>query len=712
MRHFTRLLAVSGVVTASILVAFSESPASSAQAGPIQHVIIIMEENHTFDNYFGAFPGANGVIEAPASNPAPHDMGHSGQRAAAAIDGGLMDNFPALGAVQYQQSDIPVDWDYATHFGLGDNFFTSAASSSTPNHLAMVTAQTAGEDETVSGVKGCASPLNNVVLQRDKLGNETFGQPCYTVPTIPDELTQAGLSYKFYGNLPAWDASQWLTSLDGVPAVQATSIITDAVNNRLPTVSFVTPNNDPTSDHAPQPTQPAQNFESSVINRVMKSKSWSSTAIFVTWDDFGGYYDHVAPPVLDGVGLGPRVPLLVISPYAKTGYISHQQGEFASFDKFIETEFSLPNVGQRDSLADISDLTDFFDFNQAPSPTLIEPTLPYSPVLSVPHLRTEAVAGSQPSTVTPAAGGPGTTFTYQVMYNSTATPTVHNAIIDGTPTLMALQRHISTGVDEYSVNAKLAPGPHTYSFQFSDGTTNWQLPLGTTPFTGPQVTPFDLKTIRVTPATSVQLGHPITFSAVYVSPTGAWPTTARIRIDDVPYDLTAVKGTNPKKGITYAVTTSALSPGDHYFDLQFDDGTGLQTLEEYSTPAVTPIVFAGSTVDPTSGPTSAPFTFSTQYFGTNPATQVDVEVDNVPYPMDYVSGTPDTGALYSTSLTLPVGTHTFAYSATDGTNSWGDPLTPGVYSGLTVTSAPAAPGRGTITAPAAPVQAPYGYDGG
>ena len=88
MRHFTRLLAVSGVVTASILVAFSESPASSAQSGPIQHVIIIMEENHTFDNYFGAFPGANGVIEAPASNPAPHDLGHSGQRAAAAIDGG------------------------------------------------------------------------------------------------------------------------------------------------------------------------------------------------------------------------------------------------------------------------------------------------------------------------------------------------------------------------------------------------------------------------------------------------------------------------------------------------------------------------------------------------------------------------------------------------------------------------------------------------
>ena len=228
----------------------------------------------------------------------------------------------------------------------------------------------------------------------------------------------------------------------------------------------------------------------------MKSKSWPSTAIFVTWDDFGGYYDHVAPPAVDGVGLGPRVPLLVISPYAKPGYISHQQGEFASFDKFIETEFGLPSLGQRDSLPATSDLTDFFDFNQPSNSPLLEPSLPYSTVLSVPHSRTEAVGGSQPSTVTPAAGGPDKMFTYQVIYTHTVAPTVHNAIIDGTPIAMALQRHISAGVDEYSATTKLAPGPHTYSFQFSDGTNTWQLPLNNTPFTGPQVTPFDLMPSR------------------------------------------------------------------------------------------------------------------------------------------------------------------------------------------------------------------------
>ena len=174
-----------------------------------------MEENHTFDNYFGAFPGATGSPSRRPRNPAPHDIGHSGPRALAAIDGGKMDGFDPLGKVQYQRSDIPVDWDYATHFGLGDNFFTSAASSSTPNHLSMIASQTAGEAETIANVTGCASPPNDVVLQRDTLGNESFGLPCYDVPTIPDELTHAGLSYRFYGTMPHWDASRWVTSLAG-----------------------------------------------------------------------------------------------------------------------------------------------------------------------------------------------------------------------------------------------------------------------------------------------------------------------------------------------------------------------------------------------------------------------------------------------------------------------------------------------------------------
>ena len=710
MRRLAWMVA-SLVLLGAGVVALGQIASSRAQVAAIQHVIVIMEENHTLDNYFGAFPGVNGLIEPPATNPAPHDLGHGGPRALAAIDGGKMDGFDPLGAVQYRRSDIPVDWDYATHFGLGDNFFTSAASSSTPNHLSMIASQTAGEAETISKVLGCAAPPNHVVLQRNALGNESFGLPCYDVPTIPDELTRAGRSYRFYGTMPHWDASRWVRSLAGVPAAPATAIISDVVNNQLPSVSFVTPDSDPTSDHAPQPTQPAQNFESSIVNSVMQSSAWSSTAIFITWDDFGGYYDHVPPPVVDAIGLGPRVPLLVISPYAKAGYISHKQGEFASFDKFIENVFGLPRLGQRDSLTTTSNLMDFFNFSQTPIAPLIEPTLAYSQVLSVPITRAEAIGHRKPSTVTPNAGGPDTVFTYQVIYKNTVAPTVHNVIVDGTPTVMALQKTIRPGVDEYGVNATLAAGPHAFSFQFGDGTNTWQLPLNGVPFTGPQVTPFDLDTIKVTPDASVQLGHPVTFSARYVSPAGHLPTVARIRIDNVPHHLVATAGTNPKAGITYSYTTSALSQGDHYFDLQFNDGSGTRTFEEFNTPPVTPIDLLGSTVTPTSGTSTTAFTFTTQYVGTNAATQMDVEVDGVPHPLSLASGTPPTGATYSAQLTLPIGTHTFAFSATDGTNYWGDPATPGVYSGLVVAAAPNPLRHTTITAP--PIDhAPYSLDQG
>ena len=180
--------------------------------------------------------------------------------------------------------------------------------------------------------------------------------------------------------------------------MKTTQILTDIKNNQLPNVSFVTPGQDSQADHLPQPTQPGQNFVSSIVSAIMKSRAWSSTAIFVTWDDFDGFYDNVPPPKVDGIGLGPRVPLLVISPWAKPGYIGNNQGEFASFDKFIEETFGLPGLGQRDSLASTSDLMDFFNFSQTPNPPLIEPKLPYSNVLQAPITSSEATGG-HPSTV-------------------------------------------------------------------------------------------------------------------------------------------------------------------------------------------------------------------------------------------------------------------------------------------------------------------------
>jgi len=263
-------------------------------ANPIQHVVVIMEENHTFDNYFGNYPGANGATLPPASNPAPHDIDHSGPRTRFAINDGQMNGFDPLGQVQYQQSDIPVYWAYAQHFGLGENFYISAASSSTPNHIAMIAGQTGGNDQTIH-VNGCLSPDNAVVLERDAAGDASFGQPCYNIPSIPEEATAAGLTWKYYGQAPVWDAPQYIQAIKNTPPVQSKQIITDAQANQLPNISFVTPGQDAQSDHPPQPTQPAQNFVSSVVNAIMRSPAWSSTAIFVTWDDFGGWYDHVPP---------------------------------------------------------------------------------------------------------------------------------------------------------------------------------------------------------------------------------------------------------------------------------------------------------------------------------------------------------------------------------------------------------------------------------
>jgi phospholipase C len=164
-----------------------------ATTDPIQHVVVIMEENHTFDNYFGNFPGVGSqyaLTEPAASNPAPHDIDHSGPRTRFAIDGGKMNGFDPLGKVQYKKSDIPVYWAYAQHFGLGENFYTDAASSSTPNHIAMIAGQTGGNDQTIH-VHGCLSPANDVVLDRDAGGAEPYGQPCYNIPSIPQEARRS-----------------------------------------------------------------------------------------------------------------------------------------------------------------------------------------------------------------------------------------------------------------------------------------------------------------------------------------------------------------------------------------------------------------------------------------------------------------------------------------------------------------------------------------
>jgi len=363
---FILAIAVSQLLPGSFLQrALASSQKTTAATTPIQHVVVIMMENHTFDNYFGTFPHANGVTLPRATDPAPLDFNHNGAAVASAMDGGKMDEFPLRGQIQYTQADIPTFWSYAQTFGLGDNFFTSMATSSSPNHIAMIAAQDGDLYETYNH-RGCFSTQNDLIYSRQNTGNPYWSYPCHAIPSLPQTLNANNLSWRYYSTTGIWDAPEMVQQLAGSPGDvhSETQFIQDVNSGKMANVSWITPPGSTYSDHPPAPVEGAQDFVTQQVNAVMQSQYWSSTAIFLTWDDWGGYYDHVVPPQIDNLGLGPRVPLIVISPYAKAGYISHQLGEFSSFVKFVERNWSLPNLGQRDANTSISDLFDYFDFNQ------------------------------------------------------------------------------------------------------------------------------------------------------------------------------------------------------------------------------------------------------------------------------------------------------------------------------------------------------------
>ena len=198
----------------------AQTSAHRQQAGattPITHIVIIMMENHTFDNYFGTFPGANGITLPQAPNPLPSDYGHSREGYVAAVDGGKMDEFPARSFIQYTQSDIPIYWNYAEQFGLGDNFFSSIIGASTPNHLAMIASQTGGLDTTLQQ-HGCYSGPNNLAYSRNaSSGVSYWSYPCYNINSMPALLENYGLSWRYYVEDNLWDAPELVQSLAASP---------------------------------------------------------------------------------------------------------------------------------------------------------------------------------------------------------------------------------------------------------------------------------------------------------------------------------------------------------------------------------------------------------------------------------------------------------------------------------------------------------------
>jgi phospholipase C len=384
----------------SFLAACGETPQTSpptmhsGSINLIQHIVFIVKENRTFDNYFGTFPGADGATEGTMSNgrvvslthepdALPHDICHVWDCAIRAINGGKMNGFNidggSLAYTQFTEADIPNYFAYATHFVLADHMFSSLHGPSFPNHLYTIAAQSGGViDNPSEGIWGCDAPSATTVPVMNLSGKVSMQYPCFDFRTLADSLQDANIFWRYYAPSKGdqgyiWSAYDAINHIRNTPTwtqrvVPETEFVSDAANGTLPTVSWLVPTFS-LSEHPPTSACQGENWTVQQINAIMQGPLWNSTAIFVTWDDYGGFYDHVAPPDLDVYGLGPRVPLLIISPYAKEAYISHTQYEFSSVLKFIEERFNLQPLTLRDEGA--NDMMDSFDFGQNPLPPLV-----------------------------------------------------------------------------------------------------------------------------------------------------------------------------------------------------------------------------------------------------------------------------------------------------------------------------------------------------
>ena len=380
------------------------------QETPIRHVVFIVKENRSFDHMFGRFPGANGATHGKISTgqilPLAHapdaalNYGHGWVAAHNAMDcvSGIckMDGWdnvagcigtttpPYACLEQYYQADIPNYWKYAQTFTLADNMFSSLAGASFPNHLYLIASQSGGAIQNPSNIAtspniwGCDAVSTANVLILEPNGKKYTRFPCFDYATLGDVLDGAKLTWRYYAPSQGQPGYQW-SAYDAISHIRngpdwqtnvmpVSQFITDALAGKLPPVSWVTP---PavSSEHPGAGVCRGENWTVQQINAVMLGPLWQSTAIFVTWDDFGGFYDHVAPPKTDFYGLGPRVPLLVISPYAIPRHISHNRYGFESVLKFIEANWRLQSLTARDSLA--NNLMDAFNFSQSPLSPLI-----------------------------------------------------------------------------------------------------------------------------------------------------------------------------------------------------------------------------------------------------------------------------------------------------------------------------------------------------
>ncbi len=440
------------------------SPTPNAQSAvlhdKIKHIIIIMQENRSFDTYFGTYPGAdgipmqNGVPTVCANDPLTQqcikpyhnseDVNSGGPHAAASakadVNGGKMDGFVTTfrvaskgckgrnpdtpGCVEGKTPDvmgwhdareIPNYWAYAQNFVLQDKMFEPNASWSLPSHLFMVSAWSAKcsiPGDPTSCVNALDGPSGVNVSKND-----------YAWTDLTYLLHKANVSWAYYlsegsepdcaddamlcqprpqnrnvpgiwNPLPAFDTVKEDNELANIQTID--QYFAAAKNGTLPAVAWIVPENT-VSEHPPAKISTGQAYVTQLINAAMQGPDWNTTAIFLSWDDWGGFYDHVVPPRIDENGYGLRVPGLVISSYARQGFIDHQTLSFDAYLKFIEDVFLNsqridpqtdgrpdPRPDVRENAAQLGDLVNDFDFTQPPRPPLILPANPAPGPASVP----------------------------------------------------------------------------------------------------------------------------------------------------------------------------------------------------------------------------------------------------------------------------------------------------------------------------------------
>jgi phospholipase C len=381
--------------------------------GKIKYIIIIFQENRTPDNLFRGLRGADTqswglthtggkVMLQPVSESAPYDLDHEHPGFTIEYNNGQMNGFdlePTEGCKVVSQCPPPNRrayayvprkeaqpyFDMAEQYGFGDRMFQTNQGPSFPAHQYIISGTSAIRDGShlraasnpfsPSGhpTGGCDSPKGSTVRLIDEAGNMNARMyPCFERLALMDLLDAKHVVWHYYQFAYApnlWAAPDAIRHIHEEKhfqtevAAPSTRVLSDILNGDLEPMSWVTPDVDD-SDHALVTDGSGPSWVTSIVNAVGLSPYWKNTAIFITWDDWGGWYDHVKPPVRDSYELGFRVPLVVISPYAKKGYVSHSQHEFGSILKFAEETFGLGSLHTTDVGAD--DLSDFFNFNQKP----------------------------------------------------------------------------------------------------------------------------------------------------------------------------------------------------------------------------------------------------------------------------------------------------------------------------------------------------------